>query len=203
MSVFFATLVLVSTLYFFIALIYPPLVKASRIKGMRNGLLAFLTFLFMFGLTLEEALEETSEIITPKVLTVETKQQKIAKLLQAIPNTNSNIPSEKREIYKKLVELAPNDESFQIGLKNYTKKAKIKVQFSAWSGSHRRLEKVIKSAMNDPDSYKHVKTTYVENDDYILVKTTYRGKNGFNATITESVMVKVDIDGNLLEIVDQ
>src|SRR5690606_1078457 len=58
---------------------------------------------------------------------------------------------------------------------------KINRQFSAWDGSHRKLERFIKSIMNDPSSFKHVKTTYADKGNYLLVQMTYRGKNAFGA----------------------
>ena len=80
---------------------------------------------------------------------------------------------------------------------------KIKSQFSLWDGSHRGLEEIIKKQMNDPDSYKHVETSYSDLGDYILVKTTFRGKNKFGGVVTNWIEAKFTIDGTLIEIVDQ
>lgn len=80
------------------------------------------------------------------------------------------------------------------------RKNKIESQFSAWDGSHRTLERYVKSAMNDPDSYKHESTTYADKGDYLLVQTTFRGKNAFGGVVRNTITAKLSLDGDLLEI---
>lgn len=82
------------------------------------------------------------------------------------------------------------------------RKQQIESQFSAWNGSHRKLERLIKDYMNDPDSYKHDSTTYIEKDDHLIIETTYRGKNAFGGMVRDSVTAKVNLDGVVLEILD-
>jgi len=77
----------------------------------------------------------------------------------------------------------------------------IKMQFSSWDGSHRKLERYIKDNMNDPDSYDHVETRYSDYGSYLLVATKFRGKNAFGGTVLNIVTAKVDINGNVFEIV--
>lgn len=76
---------------------------------------------------------------------------------------------------------------------------KIKKQFAPWDGSNRPLERLIKLAMKNPDSYQHVATTYIDKGDYLIVKTTYRGTNSFNAIVPETATAKIDLEGNILE----
>lgn len=80
---------------------------------------------------------------------------------------------------------------------------RIKRGFSAWDGSHRGLERVIKKTMNDPDSYKHVETVYWDKGDYLIVKTTFRGKNAFGGVVKNWVKAKADLDGNIIQIISQ
>lgn len=80
---------------------------------------------------------------------------------------------------------------------------KIDNQFSAWDGSHRNLETLIKQGMNDPDSYEHVKTTYLEQGDNLIVTTQFRGKNAFGGVVLNSVIAKTDLDGNVIKIISQ
>lgn len=80
---------------------------------------------------------------------------------------------------------------------------RIERQFSAWDGSHRNLERFIKAAMNDPDSYEHVNTGYVDDGDTIRVQTVYRGRNRFGGVVTESVTARVSMGGEVLEILEQ
>ena len=82
-------------------------------------------------------------------------------------------------------------------------KERIKSQFSAWDGSHRNLERVIKDSMNDPDSYDHVETAYSDRGGYLIVRTTFRGKNAFGAVVKNSVTAKVSLSGRVLEILNQ
>lgn len=82
------------------------------------------------------------------------------------------------------------------------KKKRIEKGFSAWDGSHRQLERFIKEAMNDPDSYSHVETVFWDRGDHLVVRTTYRGKNAFGGVVKEWVKAKADLDGNLLEIIE-
>lgn len=83
----------------------------------------------------------------------------------------------------------------------YAKK-EFKKQFAAADGSNAILVYQLKKVMNDPNSFKHVETKweYGSQYKYIRVQMTYRGKNAFNATITETVTAKIDVKGNILEI---
>ena len=55
--------------------------------------------------------------------------------------------------------------------------------------------------MKDPSSYDHVKTVYFDRGSYLLVTTTYRGKNSFGALVLETTTAKVNLNGDILEIV--
>lgn len=84
-----------------------------------------------------------------------------------------------------------------------TRTEQIEEHFSKWDGSHRGLTNYIKKSMNDPDSYKHEKTVYFDRGDYLLVETTFRGKNAFGALVKNSVTAKVDLNGNVIEIISK
>ena len=79
----------------------------------------------------------------------------------------------------------------------------VEKQFSTWDGSHDGLTKVIKEAMNDPDSYEHVETIFWDMNEYLVVRTTYRGKNVFGGVVKNYVKAKVDFNGNVLEIIEE
>lgn len=79
----------------------------------------------------------------------------------------------------------------------------IEKQFSGWDGSHRALEKAIRNAMNDPNSFEHVETLYLDLDDHLIVTTKYRGKNAFGGMVPGMVKAKVSLDGQILEILEQ
>ncbi len=87
--------------------------------------------------------------------------------------------------------------------KEETRRERIEKSFSVWDGSHRRLTKVIKESMNDPKSYEHVKTVYWDKGDHLLVNTTFRGKNALGGVVVNWVEAKVDLNGNVTEIISQ
>lgn len=86
--------------------------------------------------------------------------------------------------------------------KSKAKQKKIESQFSAWDGSHRNLEKLIKENLNDPDSYEHLKTNYWDMDSLIVVRTEYTAKNGFGGRVQGAVKARFDLEGNLIEVID-
>lgn len=57
--------------------------------------------------------------------------------------------------------------------------------------------------MNDPDSYKHLETECWDMKTYLVVLTTYSGKNAYGGRVKAWVKVKVDLDGNILEVMDE
>lgn len=87
--------------------------------------------------------------------------------------------------------------------KNAARKKRIEGGFSAWDGSHLGLTKVIKESMNDPRSYEHVDTKYWDMGDHLIVTTTFRGKNAFGGVVKNWVKAKTDLDGNVLEVIEQ
>lgn len=76
----------------------------------------------------------------------------------------------------------------------------IESQFSLWDGSHTKLKGIIKNAMNDPKSFEHDETTYIDNGEFITVHTKYRGKNGFGGVVRGSVVATFALDGELIEV---
>ncbi|MDH5524484.1 MAG: hypothetical protein OEY01_10905 [Desulfobulbaceae bacterium] len=137
------------------------------------------------------------------------------KKLKTIPTENAE---ENLSIYNSLVVLNPLSQKYITKRDHYQKiitekerklKAEternnqIEKQFSGWDNSHRNLEKVIKKSMNDPSSYEHVKTNYWDKGGYLIVQTTFRGKNAFGAVVKNWVKAKVDLHGNVLNIIEQ
>jgi hypothetical protein len=80
------------------------------------------------------------------------------------------------------------------------RKEYVEKHFSKWDGSHRGVERYIKDNMNDPDSYEHVKTTYLESPEYLVVTTKYRGKNKFGGLVLQENIFKVNYEGEVLEV---
>ena len=79
----------------------------------------------------------------------------------------------------------------------------VEKQFSAWDGSHSGLTTLIKKSMNDPDSYEHIETRFKDEGDYIFVITKFRGANAFGGKVINTVTAKVDLSGNVIEVISQ
>lgn len=78
----------------------------------------------------------------------------------------------------------------------------LKPQFNSWDGSHRGLERHIKTIMNDPASYEHDETSYIDRGEYLIIITQFRGKNAFGGVVRNTIKAKVDLSGNVLEIIE-
>ena len=74
---------------------------------------------------------------------------------------------------------------------------------SSWDGSCRPVVKAVKETMHDPNSFEHVKSevfSVTGEKGMFIVEMTFRGKNAFNATVTNKVSAKLTKDGNILKI---
>ena len=77
---------------------------------------------------------------------------------------------------------------------------RIRKQFHFWDGKHINLTEYIKRDMLNPDSFKHVKTTCVDNDSHLIVVMQYRGSNVFGAIVPKTVMAEVSLTGEIRDI---
>lgn len=61
--------------------------------------------------------------------------------------------------------------------------------FSAWDGSHRGLESLIKRSLNDPDSYQHIETRFsiTNGGGEKVVSMEYRARNVFGGMVVKTV----------------
>jgi hypothetical protein len=55
------------------------------------------------------------------------------------------------------------------------------------------MKKFVKSNLNDPDSFKFVRIDKKLNGNFVTFIMTYRGRNVFNAVVTEQFPVNVSI----------
>ncbi|MBL8880816.1 MAG: zinc-ribbon domain-containing protein [Phycisphaerales bacterium] len=83
------------------------------------------------------------------------------------------------------------------------RKEQIERHISAWDGSHCGVTEYIKKSMHDPDSYAHDETRFLDKGDHLIVYTKFRGKNAFGGVVRNSIIAKVDLNGNVLEIISQ
>ena len=77
---------------------------------------------------------------------------------------------------------------------------RIKENFSDVTGENYDLGYYIKNNLHDPESYEHVKTSWVQMDSAVLVYTTIRAKNGFGAKRLVSYEAGMSFDNQLLYI---
>lgn len=179
----------------------------------------------------EEAITETDRLLVTEDSEIEelnkqaiTNKEELEnartteELLAEVENTIEFDYRKYKELYTQLSEIHPNNDDYKEKIAFYSEKIiednqrrianeerqkNIESQFSSWNGSHRNLERLIKSSMNDPDSYDHVETTYVNNGNHLRVVTRFRGRNAFGGVITEVVEAKVGINGQILEVVER
>lgn len=83
-----------------------------------------------------------------------------------------------------------------------TREQKIRAQFSGWDGSHINLTKVIKASMNDPASYEHVETRFIDREEYVLVITKFRGNNVYGGKVVNVMFAQVTSNGDVMETSD-
>lgn len=148
-----------------------------------------------------------------KALLAQTKTLKVTDYASAV------------QIYSKLAELDPDNQTYVKTLARYEKikldaeekarkevaaqqarearKKEVESQFSSWDGSHRTFERLIKQTMNDPDSYEHVETRFADNGDYIRVFAKFRGKNAFGGMVVDSAIADFTITGDLIRVIEE
>lgn len=88
------------------------------------------------------------------------------------------------------------------GIEKIDPKTQIESGFS-WDGSHKEFTQVIRSGLNNPDSFIHVRTTYVKTGKYLIITMVYRASNAFNAIITTTAIGKADLDGHVIEVISR
>ncbi|MGH1462737.1 MAG: hypothetical protein ACRBB6_11930 [Neptuniibacter sp.] len=152
------------------------------------------------------------------VIAEQKKAEKTQLLLAKLKTVPASEFEENKKLYQQLSAMHPANETYKNKLAHYeakieeekqakiaaaARKERIEKQFSAWDGSHYNLERIIKKAMNDPDSYEHDETVYWDRGDHLIVRTTYRGKNAFGGVVRNFVKAKVSLDGVVLQIIDQ
>jgi hypothetical protein len=168
---------------------------------------------------LEFADSQLAEVRADIVVLLEHEKKQARK--EAILKELRDIPvaeySRNKALYGELLEIEPENAEFNRKYDFYSKKIqdqmieaaraaarkdRIEGQFSLWDGAHSNLKSFIKDSMNDPGSFKHVETVYWDKGNYLIVQTTFRGKNAFGAYVMNSVRARVDLDGNILEIIE-
>jgi len=120
-----------------------------------------------------------------------------------LDSANISFVSDKSSQIIEFADFGPNSATNYLNEKNAKRKEQLKTQFSEWDGSHIKLTIAIKSAMNDPKSYEHVETAYWDMGDHLIVQTKYRGNNAFGGKVLGMIKAKVNLNGDVIEVIDQ
>lgn len=142
-------------------------------------------------------------LLTPKPNNDTTQNNEVKQNSEIKPTTEKEVKISPKE--QKTLDSIAEIEAKELEAKRIEteRKEQIEKAFSSWDGSHIELTKLLKKSMNDPDSYEHVSTQYFDQKDHLIINTQYRGKNQFGAKVLGFVKAKVDLEGNVLEIIEQ
>ena len=91
-------------------------------------------------------------------------------------------------------------EEIEIEIKSIRTLKWAKKNINSWDNSNPKLERAVKNAMNDKDSFEHVSTEYSYKKNKVIAKMIYRGSNAFGAKVIESITGEFDYEGNLISI---
>ena len=140
----------------------------------------------------------------PHLVKQNMNDPEIAALKVEVENLRAKLSRVKKENVSYHAELAKRRNAEAA---NRATKAKLdedfKLQFSMWNGSHHKTVAYVKEHMHNPKSFKHVETHYIDYAEkgYRVIQMKYRGTNLFNAVVTNSIWVKVDLHGNVFEVI--
>ena len=132
-------------------------------------------------------------------MTLERRADRYRRLAKLEPN-NATVVALSTELDSRLAtEKRKVEEAKKLAAEAEARQASIKRQFK-WDGSNYAVEEAIKVRMQNPDSYKHVETRFVEVENGLIVTTKFRGTNGFNAVVTQIAVAAVDVNGTVLSL---
>lgn len=101
-----------------------------------------------------------------------------------------------RDSVKKIMISLGKDPDY-VAPKIVTKESKLLKSLSSWDGSLPPFVEIIKNNMNDPESFDHVNTYYLQSkkdsSDFIITMV-YRGKNAFGAKIKSKNSCVYNVD---------
>lgn len=78
-----------------------------------------------------------------------------------------------------------------------TRKERIENLFSKWDGSQPAVVEWIKGNLNDPNSFEHLETRFIDKKDSIGVITEFTAKNAFGGRVRSTCVAQIDTLGNL------
>lgn len=127
----------------------------------------------------------------------DTRRVQIYETLAKEPGQTAEYMPKLRKLQDLLAEKQKTEEQAK---QREAKQASIRSQFSSWDGSHRQVESSVKAQMKNPGSYEHVETSYSVGENSITVVTTFRGTNSFGATVPNTAVAEVALNGTVLSL---
>lgn len=91
----------------------------------------------------------------------------------------------------------------EVKTQDHVRDARVQRQFSSWDGSHPGVAKYIKQSLRDPKSFEHINTQFDDRVVNLVVTTTYWYKDAAGQKVKGSITAKVDLDGNILEVLSK
>ncbi|MBS1775335.1 MAG: hypothetical protein JSS64_03540 [Bacteroidetes bacterium] len=82
--------------------------------------------------------------------------------------------------------------------KPVTRQERVQQLFSAWDGSQPAVVDWIKQNLNDPNSFEHLETKFIDRKDTIAVVTEFTAKNAFGGRVRSTCIAYIDSLGNFL-----
>lgn len=134
---------------------------------------------------------------------LKTPQEKIdsAKMVRRkeLENPELHLSNLQKELENKNLTKIQREE-IEIEIKSIRTLKWAKKNINSWDNSNPKLERAVKNAMNDKDSFEHVSTEYSYKKNKVIAKMIYRGSNAFGAKVIESITGEFDYEGNLISI---
>lgn len=69
---------------------------------------------------------------------------------------------------------------------------------SAWDGSHPEMSREVKAMLNDPESFDHIETRYIDRGNEIDLIMKFKGTNKLGGVVTNTAKATINKDCNLV-----
>ena len=119
--------------------------------------------------------------ISPTQKRIAAEQKETARIAAALRDSLAEVDRKNKRTERELAEA----------------KDPFKQYFSEWDGSCKPLVKAVKEQMNDPKSFEHIETRYLQSEGTATVKMKFRGKNGLGANVVSLATAKLSRDGGI------
>jgi hypothetical protein len=85
---------------------------------------------------------------------------------------------------------------------SYTRKSNMDALLSDVDGSLPTLVTYVKKQMENPNSFEHVETGWMDKGDFLQVRMIYRGENMYGAIVTNTIVAECSRSGKVLRVIE-